>query len=169
VLSHLANTLACRFAQTDQRLDVEEAILLNRAALDLLASKDPRRPGALNALSTVLYKLFMASGQLATLDEAISLLRDSLSFPECDRSDTLNTLASYLKYRFRVSNKRTDLEEAISLNRSALHLLVPKDPRRSSTLNTLAIALFSLYSESNEPPVVDEAISLFRESLTLPV
>jgi tetratricopeptide (TPR) repeat protein len=72
-LNNLALVLSKRFDKTGQLADLEEAIVLNREALELLPPPNPDRSISLNNLALVLSKRFDKTGQLADLEEAIHL------------------------------------------------------------------------------------------------
>jgi tetratricopeptide (TPR) repeat protein len=165
ILDRLAEDLMTRFQHLKQRTDADGAISLYKEALDLQPLNDPRRANALNILATTLYKLFLESGEVPTLNEAISLLRESLTLPECDRPVIFTNLAACLHSRYEFSGQSTDQAEAISLNREALDLLPQVDARQSFSVNTLCKSLLRQTEHSGQLSDIDEAVSLQRKYL----
>ena len=130
---------------------MDEAILLNREALELQPTSHPDRHNSLNNLAIDLHSRFDKTGQLADLEEAILLNREALGLrppSHPDRPNSLDHLALILARNYDKTGQLADLEEAILLNREALGLQHPSDPNRPVSLDILAICLDSRCRES---------------------
>jgi tetratricopeptide (TPR) repeat protein len=150
--------------------DMDEAVSLSRAVLDLHPSSHPDRSGALNTLGNGLLDRHDHTGVMADLEEAISLHRKALELrpsPHPDRSYSLHNLGNALWDRHRRTGVMADLEEAISLYRGALNLRPSSHPDRSFSLNNLGLALLDRYLRTGVMADLEGAISLHREALEL--
>ncbi|KAL5523186.1 hypothetical protein ACEPAF_1453 [Sanghuangporus sanghuang] len=105
--------------------DLEEAIALERAALELRPEGHPRRSLSLGNLASSLRTCFQHRSRMEDLEEAIALHRAALELrPEGHplRSSSLRGLAESLYVRFQKEGSIDDLEESIeSLNCAAAH------------------------------------------------
>jgi tetratricopeptide (TPR) repeat protein len=150
--------------------DVDEAVSLFRAVLDLRPSPRPDRSGALNNLGSGLLARYHRTGVMADLEEAISLYRGALDLhpsPHPDRADPLYNLGNALLYRHRRTGVMADLADAISMHREALELHPYPHPDRPDSLNNLGDALLECYRCTGVMVDLEEAISLCREALEL--
>ena len=77
MFNSLAAALWARFEEGGQQSDLDEAICLQRQALELLLPPHPDQ-SMLNNLAIKLTTRFEQGGQQSDLDEAISLLRQAL-------------------------------------------------------------------------------------------
>ncbi|KAL4067429.1 hypothetical protein V8B97DRAFT_1888563 [Scleroderma yunnanense] len=150
--------------------DLEEAIALGRAALELRPLGDPNRGNTLFNLACDLMKMFTKLGENADLDEAISLHRSALELCPVghpNRSESLGELALCLSNRYYARATIPDLEEAITLRRAAFELHPPGNPNRGNTLFDLACALSNRFTKLGANADLDEAILLHRSALEL--
>jgi len=165
-----ANSLVAKFKQGGSRNYIEEAIKLDREALQLCPTGHPKRCVSVTYLARHLrsrYKQFRATRDF---EEAIILEREALYlFPQGHpaRFQALNNLAVDLFTRYQQLEGMKDLDEAIVLNREALNLCPQGHPERVMSLNNLAIGLFTRYNQFGELEGLDEAIALGREALDL--
>jgi hypothetical protein len=167
VLNNLAFALWTQFKQGGQQSDLDEAISLQRQALEL---PHPNQSNSLNNLASALWTRFEQEGQQSDLDEAISLQRQALELqlpPHPNRSNSLNNLASALWTRFKQGGQQSDLDEAISLHRQALELQLPPHPNQSTSLSNFASALLTRFEQAGQLSDLNEAISLHRQALEL--
>jgi hypothetical protein len=110
--------------------DLEEAISLYRAALELRPSPHPDRPDSLWELSISLRAMYKATGSLPRLQEAIShdveLLDSHYPIPvgHEDRVATLSRLASSLEMLPDPTGQEGDLDRIKTLREEAERLSV---------------------------------------------
>jgi tetratricopeptide (TPR) repeat protein len=166
----LANMMRRRGWNRESLADMDEAVSLSRAVLDLRPSSHPDRSGALNTLGNALWERYCRTGAMADLEEAISLYCGALELrpsPHPDRSDSLNNLGDSLLDRHRRTGVMADLAEAITLYREALELRPPPHPDRSQSLNNLGVSLLDRHQRTGVMTDLAEAIFLYREALEL--
>ncbi|KZP14087.1 hypothetical protein FIBSPDRAFT_981200 [Athelia psychrophila] len=169
-LHNLANSLATRFEQLGQMADLEQAIIYQRAALELHPPGHPDRSGSLNNLATSLAMRFEQLGQMADLEQGIIYQRAALELcppGHPDRSGSLFDLAISLKTRFEQLGQMADLEQAIIYQRAALELRPPGHPDHSSSLNNLANSLFTRFQQLGQMADLEQAIIYQRAALEL--
>jgi tetratricopeptide (TPR) repeat protein len=149
---------------------LDEAIALDREALQLCPPGHPSRDSSLNNLAVTLQIRFNQHGGLETLDEVIALYREALrlrSTGHPSRDSPLSNLASSLTTRFNQHGGLEVLDEAIALHREALQLRPPGHPTRDTSLINLADSLATRVNQQGGLHVLDEAIALSREALQL--
>ena len=165
-----AKSLAAKSQQGGGTGYIDEAIDLDRRALALCPSGDPKRHVSLTRLASHLSSRYSLLGATGDLEEAIVLEREALdlfSQGHPDRAIPLNNLAVDLSIRYNKFAAIQDLDEAIVLQREALDLRPRGHPLRSTSLNSLAVDLSTRYNQLGELEDLDEAIVLDREALNL--
>ncbi|KAG2130228.1 CHAT domain-containing protein [Suillus clintonianus] len=168
----LAISLVCRFQQRSIVSDLDEAINLHRAALQLRPTGHPHRFSSLNDLAIALLLRFQERRVLSDLDDAIKLHRATLALHPpghpC-RPISLSNLAGSLRNRSMQLERRilSDLDEAINLHRAALALCPTDHPHRVVSLNNLAMSLGNRFHHQGIPLDLDEVIELHRDALVL--
>ena len=166
-----ANTLVANFQGGNGTTDsIDEAILLDREALEFCPPGHPLRVDASDQLAHHLHTRYKCLGAIADIDEAIALTQEALQ--SCtpahpDRGDLLKAVSTYLAFRYGELGRMEDLDEAIVLGQEALSLCPPGHPSRSSYLITLAQSLFDRFQQLDRMECLDEAIVLVREALDL--
>jgi CHAT domain-containing protein/tetratricopeptide (TPR) repeat protein len=169
-LHSCAESLAVKFTQGGGASYIDEAIHLDREALELCPSSHPKRIVSLTRLAIHLGDRYDQLGATRDLDEAIVLDREALGLrPQGhpDRSISLNNLAVSLSSRYNQLGAMEDLDEAIAFDREVLVLRPQGHPDRSMSLNNLAVHLSSRYKRLGTMEDVDEAIALDREAFDL--
>ena len=149
---------------------IDEAINLDRQALELCPPDHHQRPISLMWLAIHLSHRYNQLGVMADLDEAIDLDRDALSLHlhgHPHRLMSLNNLANRLSARYRQLGALQDLDEAIVLDQEALTLCPQGHPHRSMSLNKLAVRFYTRYNQHGGIQDLDEAIVLDQEALDL--
>ena len=139
---------ATKFRQDSEARYIDEAIALDREALELCGAGHPRRSDCLFRLAFHLGARYELLGGVETLNEAILLHRDALVLRppgHPDRSMSLTNLAVHLGTRYNLLGGVDDLNEAILLHKDALALRPPGHPDRSQSLNSLANGLGARY------------------------
>ena len=147
--------------------DLEEAIVLEREALDLRPQGHPLRSTSLNNLATSLSTRFKQLVAVDDLHEAIVLFRYLRPRGRPLRSGSLNNLADSLFTRYNQLGAMEDLHEAIVLDREALDLRPQGHPDRPISLNNPAKFLSTRCNQLEATEDVGEAIVLGREALGL--
>ncbi|KAI6018087.1 hypothetical protein BKA83DRAFT_4318249, partial [Pisolithus microcarpus] len=158
------------FEKQAEVCDLEEAIQLLRAALEL------RRPGhqwrflTLRELILCLSSRYDSQGLVADLEELVTLRRAMLELYPRGHSDhvaSLHNLACDLRRKFMKTAAMRDLEESMELHRAALELRSPGDHYRFSTLCELIFCLSTRYDKLGMVADLEEAIEFGRAVLKL--
>ena len=114
--------------------DIQEAISLNRSALELRPMGHPDRYLVLihRPCKCIEFKRYDQQDSIADLEEATTLGRASLDLPLglADRALALENLGGYLRKRFMKLGGDADIDEAISWHRSAFDLRPTGHPMR---------------------------------------
>ena len=169
-LHNRAMTLWTRYQKGHQQVDLEEAIVLLKQALNTPLDD---RPMTLTTLGLALSTRAKQEDHRmdSDIDEAISLHRQALELllpSHPTRSHPLNNLGVAFYIRFEKGGQQMDLDEAISLFKKALEFYPPTlhDSEQPVLLN-LACALSTRFKRTGQRADVDEAISLNRHALEL--
>ncbi|EJC99246.1 uncharacterized protein FOMMEDRAFT_160846 [Fomitiporia mediterranea MF3/22] len=136
-LVDLANTLYSRYQQHGRTEDLEDAIQLQQAALELHPEGHPNRSISLNNLAHCLSIRYEQRGRSEDLGNVIELQQAAFELyheGHPNRSTSLNNLASSLSTRYEQRGKTEDLENAIELHRAALKLRPEGHPDHSVSL-----------------------------------
>jgi tetratricopeptide (TPR) repeat protein len=166
----LAKSLSTRYKSTGDIGLLEEAIDLEREALDLLPIGHPYRSRFYRNLAASLEAQYERTGDVSLLDEAIDLEREALHLCPVrhpDRSTSCGNLAASLKKQYGRTGDVSLLDEAINLEREAIHLRPTGHQDRSRSCASLATALMSRYECTGVVSLLDEVIDLRREALYL--
>ena len=161
-----AKSLAAWFKRGRETSYIDEAIVLDREALELCPSGHPMRIDSLTWLARHLSNRYNQLGAVQDLDEAIVLAREALVLRP-NRSASLGNLANRLSARYKQLGAIQDLDEAIVLAREALSLCPQGHLHRPMPLINLAILLSTRYDHLGAMQGLDEAIVLAREALAL--
>ena len=156
-----------RFHSTGNLDLLNNSIIVYHHALGL-GLKDENHLTSMSCLASALSIRFRKTGSMTDLEEAISILRESLppmSHPH--RSISLNDLAAVLAAQFETTGSMTDLEEAISIYHESLSLHPAPHPYHCASLVNLAHALQNRFKGTGSVANLKEAISMLRESLSL--
>ena len=165
-----AKSLVTKFKQGGRTSYIDDAIVLDRDALELCPPGHHKRSASLSQLAIHLSDHYGQVGATRDLDEAIVRVREALDlFPQGhpDRSISLNILAVILSTRYNQLGAIKDLEEATVLGQEALDLCPKGHPNRSVFLNSLAAHLSTRYNQLGAMKDLDAAIVRVREALDL--
>ncbi|KAI9460424.1 TPR-like protein [Boletus coccyginus] len=165
-----AESLAAKFKHGGERSDIEEAIELDREALQLCPPGHPKRSDSLTYLACQFHVRYKQFGATSDFEEAIILNREALDLRppgHPNRPTSLNNLVVELSIRYKQFGRMEDLDEAIVLAREALDLRPQGHPDRSMHLNSLVVVLFARYNQFGGMEDLDESIVLGREALDL--
>ena len=169
-LDNLAVDFSSRYNQLGAKQGLDEAIVLDREALDLRPQGHPYRPVSLNNLAVNLSIRYKQLGATEDVDEAIVLVREALDLcPQGHplRSGSFHNLSLHLSSRYKQLGAMEDLDEAIVLAREVLHIFPQRHPDRAMSLSNLAAHLSSRYKQLGAMQDLDEAFVLGREALDL--
>ena len=167
-----AKFLVANFKQGWETSYIDEAIVLDREALDHCPTGHTKRPVSLTRLATHLSDRYNQLGAMGDLEEAIVLAREALHLYPArhpGQSMSLDVLAACLFTRYKQLGTTADLHEAIVLNREALNLRPHPEGHvlRFNFLNNLASCLSTRYDQFGAMEDLNEAIVLDREALDL--
>jgi tetratricopeptide (TPR) repeat protein len=166
----LGYSLWARYAQCGDLNLLDEAIELEREALDLHPPGHPDRAVSCANLGDSLRTRYEQCGDLGLLDEAIELDREALALRPSghpDRAVSCMSLAVSLHVRYQQCGDLGLVDEAIELEREALALRPLGHPDRADSCDNLGDSLQIRYAQSNDLTLLDEAIELKREGLAL--
>ncbi|KAI9571847.1 CHAT domain-containing protein [Boletus coccyginus] len=166
--SYWAPSRDSRFQQLGTLSDLDEAVTLQRNALELCAQGHAGRPFLLGTLAISLHSRFEQLGSLSDLDEAVALNRNSSELrPQGHphRVFSLGHLAGSLHSRFLYLGALSDLDEAVALARNALELCPQEHAHRPFLLGELAYFLHSRFEQLGSLSDLDEAVALHRNAL----
>ncbi|KAI9566215.1 TPR-like protein [Boletus coccyginus] len=165
-----AASLVAKFEEGGGRSYIEDAIDLDREALELCPPGHPKRSVTLFYLALDLLDRYNQFGAMSDLEEASILDREALDLrPQGhpDRLMSLNNLSGGLLTLYKQLGGMKVLDEAIVIAREALDLCPQGHPNRSRSLNSLAVVLSTRYEQLGGMEDFDEAIILDREALDL--
>lgn len=120
--SSFASSLRTYFLRRGAMVDLEEAIDLNREALDLRPRRHPDRSTSLHDLTACLSERYDTLGAMVDLERAIRVARAAFKpSPTEPRAPCYNLrlLANCLRDRSRAQRSICDLDEVIELRRAA--------------------------------------------------
>ena len=160
--------LAPSLHDQDNMTDLEENVMLNRAALDLCPPGHPDRSSLLHSLALSLSTRFYKQGVVADLEESVALQKVALDVcpPEHpNRSLLLHSLALSLSTRFYEQDAMADLEESVALWKAALDLCPPGHSDRSLLLYSLAFSLSTRFDKQGVAADLEESVALGRAAL----
>lgn len=131
---------------------------------------DPRRPGYLAALGSILRLRYELLGGPAALTNAIDSLTESVGTSRLEDPE-LPARVAELGFAHRLDFERTgepaSLDKAITTNRRALELCPAEEPNRADVLSHLAASLITGAAIRGEPALAEEAVEVGREAATL--
>ena len=166
-----ANALVADFEGGNETTDcIEQAIVLDREALEICPPGHPLRSRTSDQLAYHLHTRYRCLGSMADLDEAIAhsqVVLQSCSPAHPNRCYFLNSVATYLTSRYGHLGRMEDLNEAIIHGQEALSLAPPGHQNRATCLLTLSYALSNRYMQGGGMENLDEVIFLAREALDL--
>ncbi|KAJ2935018.1 hypothetical protein H1R20_g2069, partial [Candolleomyces eurysporus] len=146
------------------------AAMCCQKALSTLPVPCPNRFSLLNHLGVALQAVYEHTGDIATLNEIISLNHEVLKLLPAThqgRAALLNNNAIALHALYDRNSDVKTLNEVISLRREVLELRPASHPARAMSLSNLAVALCALHRHNQQIETLIEAISLDREALAL--
>ncbi|KAJ7175283.1 CHAT domain-containing protein [Mycena filopes] len=167
-LCKLGDSLLRRFYLFQRIVDLEEAIVSYKRALEFLPAGESARTTCLNNLARALLHSFQINQSPSVITDAVEFCTQAvasqpLSHP--DRASSLDELGSAFRLRFQVSRQTVDLEAALRNQKEALKLTPLGDPDRPVRLSNLALCLFRKYQDSDQLTDLEQSITYYREAL----
>ncbi|KMU92499.1 hypothetical protein CIHG_10311 [Coccidioides immitis H538.4] len=167
-LDSYANWLGHWFERTGQIALLEEAIQLEREAVDRTARDDPSRAMYLHNLGCFLEERFVEIDAIPDLEEAIRLGQEAVDCTAYDhpsRAMYLNRLSVQFGARFKRMGAASDLEKAIQLGQEAVDCTPHDHPRRAMYLNSLSVMLEDQFKRTGATSDLEKAIQLEQEAV----
>ena len=149
---------------------IDQAIALDRKALEICPPKHPLRSRALHLLAHHLHTRYIHVGGMASLEEAIAHIQAALQpFPPRHpaRSQLLSSYTRYITSRYCKLGRMEDINKAIICGQEALSLSSPGHPWRATALIELSRSLSSRFIQLGGMETLDEALALACEALDL--
>jgi tetratricopeptide (TPR) repeat protein len=146
--------------------------LLQRAHIEgsAVAYRELPHPETLNDAATEAMRQYLASGNLADLDNALARWQQALmliSPVDSDRSDLLNLLGLGLHNRYERTGALADLEAAINAYQQAVDLTPPGTPDRPALLHLLGLGLHNHYEHTGALDDLQAAINAYQQAVDL--
>jgi tetratricopeptide (TPR) repeat protein len=164
ILNTLGHLLNARFRSTDSIADLHEAVEVTRE----VASGTPIRPTYLDSLCTHLHDLFLRTGTIAHLEEAIRAQRAAISRAEQDdpeRSRYLHLLGHSLYLRYSEIEVESDLEEAIQLLQEAVDKAPQDSPHKATYLTKISKCLGARHERTGARTDLNKALRVAHAAL----
>jgi CHAT domain-containing protein/tetratricopeptide (TPR) repeat protein len=156
-------TLQLGEARPDRELeDVGHGIRLLAGAIAARPPADPARAVTLARLSIALRERFERTGDLADLNQAVTVSEQAvrgLSGDDPGFPLQLCSLSNALKSRFEQTGNDGDLDRAVTLSEQAVQVSAPDDPLAAVYLSKLAADLWSRFRHAGDLADLDRAIS----------
>jgi CHAT domain-containing protein/tetratricopeptide (TPR) repeat protein len=163
----LGRLFGCQYLKTEGMADLEEAIRLERLALERMSNGDDDDEGfTLTNLGNRLGDRFLRTNDVADIDEAIDCARKSLDL-EPEKPERLYNLAIKLGDRFSSTEDLEDVDEAIELERRAIQIMPFDHSERADYLYILSDQLGDRYEHTGDLADLEEAIRNAEEALGL--
>ncbi|ETW80080.1 hypothetical protein HETIRDRAFT_428365 [Heterobasidion irregulare TC 32-1] len=150
--------------------DIDAAINILQAALNMLSSNHPQRHEIIGNLAISLHSRFKQTSHDSDLQSCIALyeqLVEVFHTAHPARPSLLYNIASALWARFMQRSTENDLDKAISVHKEALSPFRAAHPHRLTALNDLVGALLTRFKRTSQQHDLEEALSLSREALKL--
>ncbi|KAI6012793.1 hypothetical protein F5J12DRAFT_781654 [Pisolithus orientalis] len=156
-LSNLVTALYDRFQKEEIVADLEEAITLDRAVLELRPPGHPDR----SSRNKPQYLTWMKRLRYSVQHWFYAPPGDP------DRSSSLHNLAFCLSNKYDNGGVVAHLEESVTLRQATLELRPPGHPDRGASLSNLACSLMKRFQTHAAMCDLEEAIELHRAALEL--
>jgi len=129
----------------------------------------PDRPGHLNNLGNLFHSRFQRLGDIADLDEVITVKQQAVRLTpdgHPDKPGRLNDLGNAFQSRFERLGILADLDEAITVKQQAI-CLIPNDPNKPRHLSDLGNAFQSRFERLGNLADLHEAIMVKQQAVRL--
>ncbi|TEB28284.1 hypothetical protein FA13DRAFT_1613157, partial [Coprinellus micaceus] len=168
LLDTLGTALRLNFSRTGDLSDIHESLEAHRRAVSMAPEFD--LPDFLGELSTALLFAFNQSGDPRHIDEAVSVVRESVALMkdgDPGLPDRLQEAGSALKHKFNYSDELKDIQEAISYFQKAVDVTPKESSLLALRLADLSNALVTRSTLTGEVLDMDEAIRSKRRAISL--
>jgi tetratricopeptide (TPR) repeat protein len=170
---HLANSLSKRGELTPGNLGetyISEAIDIEKSRLAHLDPNNQEFAIASANIAMSLKALYDRTGNLAVLDEAITLQRQALLISTLEHPVWVkisDNLTNSLLAQLEVTENLNALNEAVVVARAALERCPPEDPLYGRRMRNLSAHLERVYSQTGDTKSLEESTTLLRQVLTV--
>ncbi len=164
----LADALQRRSTATGSADDLDRAVVLLNAAVEVTPSGSIHRLGRLNDLALALDRRFERSADPRDLDRAIALLDEALALDASSgpqHAARLGNLGKLLARRFSLAGDVADLERATTVTQRAVDELPAGSPSRIGYMNNLAARLLTRFRLERSTELLDAAVATFETVL----
>lgn len=147
---------------------LQEAIAIQRRALDLLPAGAADRHILLSNLANRVADLYAVTTERALLDESIAAQREAIDVAPAgapERAELVSNLASYLSDLYRATADRGILDEVVALQRTTVATLSLDDERAAIALDNLGSHLAELYEVTGERELLDGSVVRHRQAV----
>ncbi|KAJ6541455.1 CHAT domain-containing protein [Mycena capillaripes] len=166
-LARYANTLWVRFEHLGDLLDIEKAMEISKAALEL----SPNTCSVLVTLGNCLLSRCQRLGNIGDLNEAISMFKKALLYvPRHLPSDMAiysQNLANSLCLRFDRLGNLSDINESLSLSQEAFKILPAGHPWKAKCLTNVGISLQARFQYLGDLGDLNHSLSVLSEAVRL--
>jgi tetratricopeptide (TPR) repeat protein len=169
-LSNESETLFNKFEHLRGPNDLNDAILHQEMAVDLVPNDHPDKPFYLSKLGALLQSRFLLLGDPSDIDNAVAYQQtaiDAITVDHPQRSKCLGVLGMSLATRFERFGNISDINNSIMYQREARDLMADDDPDKLQCLNNLGICLRFRFNRLQNLADIDSAISELQKAFDL--
>ena len=159
-----------RFERVGNLADLEEAISVQRRAIQLTPNGHEDMPGRLNNLGNSYQCRFEHAGELSDIEEAISLQQRAVQLAPNGHANMpgwLNNLGNSYMRRFERTGEIPDIAEAISRQQQALQLTPNGHANIPLYLDSVGNSYQCCFERSGDLGDIEEAISVQQQAVRL--
>ncbi|KAJ7481329.1 TPR-like protein [Mycena galericulata] len=149
-LANLGRALRRRCEQLGSLQDINQSVVMLKAAVERTLPGDPHEPAQLNELGNSLLNRFKQLGGLDDLNQSVSRCEAAVTLTPHDHPDKpswLNDLGNSLLFRFEQLGGLDDLNQSILRYEAALALTQDSHPHKALFLNGLGNSLRSRFEQ----------------------
>ncbi|KIM25050.1 hypothetical protein M408DRAFT_26459, partial [Serendipita vermifera MAFF 305830] len=166
----LGTSIQLRFERHGIVEDLERAISLNQAAVDLTPDGHPGKPVILGGLGKSIQSRFEWFEDIGDLERAILIKQAAANLMpngHPDKPGWLNNLGNSVRLRFERLRDVKDLERAISIYQAAVDLTPDRHPDKPSWLNSLGSSVQSRFERLKDFKDLERSISFQQAAVDL--
>ena len=149
------------------KTDLNEAIRLKTAALNLTPEGQKNRPFYLNSLGTAIHRRFQLYGLLEDLNQEICLLRQAMSEGPKNPGVCQTNLGSALRSRYEMTGNSEDLDQAIEFCSDAVKSVPAGHPNLAAYMGNLNVALGTRTNRTDSLEDIDVVIDSYKQILEI--
>ncbi|KAJ7448639.1 TPR-like protein [Mycena galericulata] len=160
-LANLGRALQRRFERLGSLLDINQSVVLLKAAVDHTLQGEPHEPAWLNDLGNSLLSRFERLGDLDDLNQSVLRLEAAVFLtPEGqpDKPSWLNNLGNSLLSRFERLGDLDDLNQSVLRLEAAVFLTPEGQPDKPSWLNNLGNSLLSRFERLGDLDDLNQSV-----------